>query len=516
MKSCEHRRAFVLGISLGLLILMAGCHASVPAPAAANNASAAAIALGPSPASLTVGSTYQFTATVSNSTNTAVDWSVGGMPGGNATLGTISAAGLYTAPSLVPSPATVSITATSQADSTKSASATLTINVLFTLNAPSTTNLEVTETYQFVATLEGLTNTAVTWTVNGIVGGNSAVGIISNTGLYTAPQVPPSPAMVRVAATGQANSSMSLSEQLTIIPPPISVSINPESWVIQVNGTVQFAAQVATTSYVPISTAVTWGVKSPGAPGEALYGRIYANGFYTAPANPPASNPIPIYVTSQEDPTKYAVAYVTVTTGPVPLVVTPASAALAPGATAQFSASGTGVSNTNVTWSVNGMVGGSPAVGTVTASGLYMAPPGLSAQVVSVQATLTANANSSANSFVAIMPPGTVSTTQNPQVALYSFNVPEASQVFVQFGPDTNYGRRTSTQSTPSSGGQVQILVAGMRGFTPYHMRAVAEFPDGTQFADSDHVLTTGGLPAAQIPSMIATTTPGMTPEQRH
>jgi hypothetical protein len=110
------------------------------------------------------------------------------------------------------------------------------------------------------------------------------------------------------------------------------------------------------------------------------------------------------------------------------------------------------------------------------------------------------------------MLPGTVSTTQNPQVASYSFNVPEASQVFVQFGLDTNYGFNTSTQSTPSGGGQVQILVAGMRGFTPYHMRAVAQFSDGTQFADSDHVFTTGGLSAAQIPSMTATTTPGMTP----
>jgi hypothetical protein len=492
---------------------MAACHSNAPAPAAINSPSpeaSLAITLGSLPTSLAVGSTFQFTAAVSNVTNTAVTWAVSGVTGGNATVGTISATGLYTAPALVPSPAAVSITATSQADTTKSASATVTINILFTLSPPASTSLEVIGAERFVVTLEGTTNTAVTWTVNGIAGGNSTLGNISNTGLYVAPQFPPSPATVTITAT-EAYSSMSLSAQLTITPPPISVSINPTFLNMPVNGTMQFAAQATTTSALPISTALVWGVKSPGASGEALYGRISSTGLYTAPAKPPAANPIPIYVTSQEDPTRSAVAYVSVTTGPV-VTVTPASAALVPGGTVQFSASGAGVSNTNVTWSVNGTTGGSPAVGTITSSGLYTAPPGASALLVSVQATLMSNVNSSATASIAIMPPGTVSTTQNPQVASYSFNVPEASQVFVQFGPDTNYGFNTSTQSTPSSGGQVQILVAGMRGFTPYHMRAVAQFSDGTQFADSDHVFTTGGLSAAQIPSMTATTTPGMTP----
>ena len=144
MKSCQHRRGFALGISLGLLLLMTGCHSSAPATAAATNAPVVTIALGSSPASLTVGSTYQFNATVSNTTNTAVTWAVSGVNGGDTTVGTISATGLYTAPSLVPSPATVSITATSQADETKSASATLTINIVFTLSTPATTTLEVT------------------------------------------------------------------------------------------------------------------------------------------------------------------------------------------------------------------------------------------------------------------------------------------------------------------------------------------------------------------------------------
>jgi hypothetical protein len=59
--------------------------------------------------------TAQFTATVTNTTNTAVTWAVT-TPGG----GTITSAGLYTAPTISSQvPASVTITATSQADSTK-------------------------------------------------------------------------------------------------------------------------------------------------------------------------------------------------------------------------------------------------------------------------------------------------------------------------------------------------------------------------------------------------------------
>ena len=62
--------------------------------------------------------TVQFTATVTGTTNTAVNWSVSGnaCTGSGNPCGTIDANGLYTAPTTAPSSATVTITATSQAD----------------------------------------------------------------------------------------------------------------------------------------------------------------------------------------------------------------------------------------------------------------------------------------------------------------------------------------------------------------------------------------------------------------
>lgn len=69
----------------------------------------------------------QFQATVSTDPQNSVTWSVDGTNGGNATVGTISAAGLYTPPA---SAGTHTVKATSVVDTTKSASATVAITDL--------------------------------------------------------------------------------------------------------------------------------------------------------------------------------------------------------------------------------------------------------------------------------------------------------------------------------------------------------------------------------------------------
>jgi hypothetical protein len=65
----------------------------------------------------------QFAATVNNSSNQSVTWTV---TGGSAN-GTIDGTGLYTTPVTVPSPAAVKVTATAAADATKSGSATVNV-----------------------------------------------------------------------------------------------------------------------------------------------------------------------------------------------------------------------------------------------------------------------------------------------------------------------------------------------------------------------------------------------------
>ncbi|HUY81444.1 MAG TPA: aryl-sulfate sulfotransferase [Acidobacteriaceae bacterium] len=106
-----------------------------------------------------------------------------------------------------------------------------------------------------------------------------------------------------------------------------------------------------------------------------------------------------------------------------------------------------------------------------------------------------------------------VTATWNPVVALYSYQPNVQGMVHVEFGPDTSYGTITSSVATPSSGGPVQIFVAGMKQNTTYHMRAVVNESDGTIVDDQDHTFTTSSFPADMLPTLTATTAAGQTPQ---
>jgi serine protease len=72
----------------------------------------------------------------------------------------------------------------------------------------------------FSADVVNTSNTAVSWEVNGVAGGNTTVGTISTTGEYTPPATVPTPATVTITAVSDADSSASATAQLTITPPP--------------------------------------------------------------------------------------------------------------------------------------------------------------------------------------------------------------------------------------------------------------------------------------------------------
>jgi arylsulfate sulfotransferase len=127
-----------------------------------------------------------------------------------------------------------------------------------------------------------------------------------------------------------------------------------------------------------------------------------------------------------------------------------------------------------------------------------------------VCATGCGNQTSSPTSKVALV--GKVSSTANPQVALYSISTTAPGNVSVQFGPDTNYGLTTWAQPV-SSAEATNLFVAGMRANAAYHMRAVVQLSDGTQVKDADHLFTTSALDPAQVPTITATTTQGMKPQ---
>ena len=92
--------------------------------------------------------------------------------------------------------------------------------------SPASATLATLATQSFTASVTGTTNTAVTWEVNGVVGGNSTVGVISTTipgtadeALYLGPSNIPNPATVTITAVSQADSTKSASATITMQAP---------------------------------------------------------------------------------------------------------------------------------------------------------------------------------------------------------------------------------------------------------------------------------------------------------
>jgi len=85
-------------------------------------------------------------------------------------------------------------------------------------------------------------NFGVTWSVNGVAGGNATFGSINAKGLYTAPATPPSPNTVKVSATSVAEPSVSTVAQVTLDNPiPMVASLSPNkvlvgSFKLTING----------------------------------------------------------------------------------------------------------------------------------------------------------------------------------------------------------------------------------------------------------------------------------------
>jgi hypothetical protein len=308
--------------------------------------------------------------------DTAVSWSVSGVPGGNATLGTITSGGLYTAPADLPSPATVQIMATSHADSTKSGSATLGITSDIMLNLapnPASVELGATQTFQTTVTSSGHPDTSIRWSLSGPACA-SGCGTVDASGNYTAPQTLPSPASATLTAQSVADPSKQISATVSITSSfSLQLSAPPS---VPAGGT---ATIVATLTPVPGSNpnpALSWALSGPGCSGSSCgilsavttqsagASPVADSATYTAPATPPSPNTVTVTVTSQADSSKKAQATLAIQPG-VSVNVSPSTATLAANHRVTLSAQVNGTTNTGVTWSVNGIAGGNTAFGQI-------------------------------------------------------------------------------------------------------------------------------------------------------
>lgn len=377
----------------------------------AGNSGTATVNLSPSvsvsvnPASVQVNtsSQQQFTATVSNTSNSGVFWTVSC---GAISCGAINASGAYTAPATVPSPNSVTVTATSLADFTQKGTATVTIAspgaASVSISPSNNLQLNAGAQQQFSATVTGATNTAVTWSMAGQGCFGAACGAITQGGLYTAPTVAPYFGSINITATSQANSTDSASVAVQVIQ---LVGITLAPWTPQMTtGTQQqFSAMVTGST----NTTVNWSVAGSGCFTPGSCGTISSSGLYAAPSGVTTPLAFTITATAQADPSKTASATITV----APLVVvtvspTPVTASI--NSQQQYSATVTGALNTVVQWGVSGPGCSGAACGAIVSSNgnsaFYQAPPVAPAPAtVNVTATLISDNTKSGSAAVTIV-----------------------------------------------------------------------------------------------------------------
>ena len=272
------------------------------------------------------------------------------------------------------------------------------------------------------------------------------------------------------------------------------VTISPSSGTASVGGTFQFTAQAyySNGSVQDGTSLVTW------ASSNTSVATIVAGGLATGVGVGSTS------ITATQFGVSASTMLTVSTPAAVSVSVSPQTTATGTSQTVSFTANVTN-GKSGVTWTAS--------AGTIDVNGNFVAPAGPQSITVTVTAASKDDTTKSASATVNVVAPGQVTATANLQVANYEISPAAAGDVSVQFGPDTNYGLTTWTQPVPIGGGPVNLFVAGMRANTLYHMRGVVQFADGTQFMDADQTFTTQALAAAQLPTITATTTAGMTPQ---
>jgi hypothetical protein len=385
------------------------------------------VSVAPTAADVELGAAVQLTASVSGSgsPDLGVNWSVNGIPGGDAVVGTVNTSGLYLAPQVLPT-AAVAVRATSVADAAKHAEAAVTVtsNLTIAITAgPAEVNNGATAQYQAAVTPAPGSNPSLVihWSVSGSGCSGEACGTIDTEGLFRAPVVAPEPPVVLVTAASAADPSKTAVREVTIRS-VFTVNLSPTAATVALEDSLQFTATVGGTT----DQRIIWDVEGI-VGGNEMFGHITNTptdaGRYTAPVNMPAAGEVTVRAVSQFDPSLSASAVVTLISH-IEVIVTPVSSTRSVGQRQRLSAA-VNSSNPAVEWQVNGIVGGNSAVGRICIADLvpcqpistgspvdYLAPNLVpSPPQVTIEAISQAHTERRGTAVITIIPGITVSVT---------------------------------------------------------------------------------------------------------
>ena len=296
------------------------------------------------PSSVNAGASATVVATLTSQPNsnpsTALVWSLSGAGCSGSSCGVLSVtttqsaggsstanSATYTAPVTAPSPNTVTVTVTPQADPSKKAQASIAIQPGVSVSvSPLTGTLAANHPLTLTVQVNGTSNPAVSWNVNGIPGGNAVLGQICVPGSnpcqvvtsttasavdYLAPGSIPSPNPVSATAVSAADPTKSASAQITVIN-HVLVAVQPANVTLAPLAVQGFQASVLGTT----NQSVIWQVQGAACSTAGACGTVNASGIFTAPSSPPSPNAIQVVAISSDDTTQSGSANITISGGP--------------------------------------------------------------------------------------------------------------------------------------------------------------------------------------------------------
>ena len=333
------------------------------APPAAH--AATTVTVTPGYTNLGVNSTLQYTAVVKGLTNTTLKWEINGVVGGNATLGKITTAGLYTSPATIPA-ASILIEAVASDG---------TIGCQYVNLEPAGPVITAINPNPLVTGNSSLTITGTGFKPGAVVnfnGGNIGATYVNATTLTTSVyDYTAGPATFQVTNVG------------TLWGPVFTINfvnpqaISPTTASVKLGATQQFTSSGATSF-------------------TATAGTISSTGLYTAPTSMPSSTKVTVTATG---PGGSASATVTLA-ALVPQKISPTTASVRIGQTQQFTSPGA------TSWTAS--------AGAISSAGLYTAPSTMPASTaVTVTASGPGGSASAAVTLVPLPPAGHCARQRN-------------------------------------------------------------------------------------------------------
>jgi hypothetical protein len=256
-------------------------------------------------------------------------------------------------------------------------------------------------TVQLTAQVSGATgDRSIVWLAGGIVGGNSLVGTVSTTGLYTAPVKTPASGMTPVMAAWGGNRKISATAYIYLLSAgPVITAVTPNPLPVG-----SFTATITGNGF--LTGAVVWNNGIQLNTTSVTATTIKASGYQgpAASATFSVKNPSSVFGNSITVPvsgTSSGGGGGGGTGGGGSLVVSPSSATVSLGATQQFTATGA------TSWTA--------VAGTVSTTGLYTAPAAMPASGKDTVTAKSASGQSSAIvTLVSNVAPTVLSTTVSP------------------------------------------------------------------------------------------------------